>query len=401
MDVNNLLATRTSRMKASAIRELLKIATNPGMISLGGGLPSPDSFPLDLIPELTEKVINKYGSTALQYDITEGFVPLRKALIDYCQSNGIEAKIENIYITSGSQGFLDSIGKLLVSPGDLVAVEGPTYMAALQALNAYGAKYIRMDMDDEGLIPESLENVLKNNKVKFVYSVPTFQNPSGKTIGLKRREQIAEIVKKYDVLFIEDDPYSAIRYTGDKLPTIKSMAPDNVVYVSTFSKIFAPGLRLGFFVAPESFGKWMVVVKQGVDLNTSTYSQALATEYLLGGYLPNQIKKIISIYKPKLEVMLDALKEHMPSEYKFTKPEGGMFVWVHGPNSLDMEDVFNATLKKNVGFVPGKFFYPDPEEGLGTMRLNFTQGTPEKLRYAIKIIGETIKEEIALRKQTR
>jgi len=392
MNFEKILATRTSNIKASAIRELLKIAANPGMISLGGGLPSPDSFPLALMRELTEKVLTKYGAAALQYDLTEGFVPLRKALIDYCKSNGVEAKLENIYITSGSQGFLDCLGKLLISPGDLVAVEGPTYLAALQAFNSYEAKYIQMQTDDEGLVPEALEETLKNNTVKFVYTVPTFQNPSGKTIKIKRREQIAEIIKRYDALLIEDDPYSALRYSGDPLPTIKSMAPENVVYVSTFSKIFAPGLRLGFFVAPEQFGKWMVIVKQGVDLNTTTYGQALAAEYLLGGYLDNHIKKIISIYKPKLDVMLKALEENFPPEYKWIKPDGGMFFWIYGPNSIDMEDVSAISLSKGVGFVPGKFFYPNPEDGLGTMRLNFTNGSHDQLKFAIKIIADSIKE---------
>jgi 2-aminoadipate transaminase len=254
-----------------------------------------------------------------------------------------------------------------------------------------------METDEEGLIPESMEEVLKNYKIKFVYTVPTFQNPSGKTIKTKRREQIAEIIKRYDVLLIEDDPYSALRYTGSPEPTIKSMAPDHVVYVSTFSKIFAPGLRLGFFVAPEWFGRWMVIVKQGIDLNTCTYSQALATEYLTGGYLANHIKKVIGIYKPKMEVMLQALKENYPAEYKWTVPDGGMFFWVQGPSTLDMEDVFKLSLTKKVGFVPGKFFYPNPADGLGTMRLNFTCGTHDQLRHAIKTIGESIKEEKAKR----
>lgn len=392
MNFDNLLATRTSHIKASAIRELLKIATNPGMISLGGGLPSPDSFPLDLIAELTDKVLKKYGSAALQYDLTEGFIPLRKTLIDYCNDIGIKAELQNIYITSGSQGFLDAIGKLLISPGDYVAVEGPTYLAALQAFNAYEGRYVQIQTDDEGLIPESLEEVLNNYKVKFVYTVPTFQNPSGKTIKLKRREQIAEIIKRHDVLLIEDDPYSALRYTGEPLPTIKSMAPENVVYVSTFSKIFAPGLRLGFFVAPEQFGRWMVIVKQGVDLNTCTFTQALAAEYLSGGYLDNQVKKIISIYKPKLEVMLKALEENFPSGYKWIKPDGGMFFWVEGPEGLDMEDVSKISLQKGVGFVPGKFFYPNPADGLGTMRLNFTCVSHEQIRHAIKTIAESAKE---------
>ncbi|MCE1187850.1 MAG: PLP-dependent aminotransferase family protein [Ignavibacteria bacterium] len=396
MDYEKLLATRTANMKASAIRELLKVAASPGMISLGGGLPSPDSFPLELMHELTERVLRKYGAAAMQYDMTEGFGPLRRALIDYCATKGVDAKLENIYISSGSQGFLDAIGKVLVSPGDIVAVEGPTYLAALQALNAYDARYAMIQTDDEGLIPESLEYVLRTNEVKFVYTIPTFQNPSGKTIGLKRRIAIADIIQRYNVLLIEDDPYSSLRYRGEHLPTIKSMAPEHVIYVSTLSKIFAPGLRIGFCVAPEAIGKWLTIVKQGVDLHSSTYAQALGAEYLLGGFVPPQVEKIIKIYQPKLDAMLLALEQNLPDGYKWSRPEGGMFLWVEGPKGLDMEDVYHIAVKKNVAFVPGKYFFPNPADGIETMRLNFTCVTEEQIHYAIKALAEALQEETLL-----
>ncbi|MBU1101555.1 MAG: PLP-dependent aminotransferase family protein [Bacteroidetes bacterium] len=396
MNYDKIYATRTSRIKASAIRELLKLAANPNLISLGGGLPSPDSFPLNLVTELTEKILTKYGSTALQYDTTEGFMPLRKGLVDYLQNYGIRAGLENIYISSGSQGFLDQIGKLLISPGDYVAVEGPTYLAALQAFNAYEAEYAQIETDDEGLIPESMEEIINNYPIKFIYTVPTFQNPTGKTVGLKRREQIAEIILKYDMLLVEDDPYGALRYKGETLPTIQSMAPDNVVYASTFSKIFAPGLRVGFFVAPEKFARWMVLVKQGVDLNTSTYTQAMAAEYLLGGYIPAQVNKIINIYKPKLVTMLDALAYYFPEGYKWSKPDGGMFLWVEGPKGIDMEEVYKKSIERGVGFVPGKFFFPNPEDGIETMRLNFTNVSEEEIKSAVKILAEVAKEQLEI-----
>jgi len=393
MNYNNILASRTSNIKASAIRELLKLGANQKLISLGGGLPSPDSFPLDLVMELTEKVLTKYSSNALQYDTTEGFTPLRKALIEYINSKGIKADFENIYITSGSQGFLDAIGKLLISPGDYVAVEGPTYLAALQAFNAYEAQYLQIETDDEGVIPESMEEIIATYPVKFVYLIPTFQNPSGKTIGLQRRQKIAELAMKYEVLVVEDDPYGALRYKGEHLPTIKSMAADNVIYASTFSKIFAPGLRIGFFVAPEEFGRWMVLVKQGVDLNTCTFSQALATEYLTGGHVSGQVEKIIKLYRPKLETMLESLDNYFPENFKWSKPEGGMFLWVEGPKDMDMEEVYKKSLEKGVGFVPGKYFFPNPEDGIETMRLNFTNISEEQIRFAIKTLAEVIVEE--------
>jgi 2-aminoadipate transaminase len=396
MNCDRILATRTSRIRASAIRELLKLAANPDLISLGGGLPSPDSFPLDLVMELTEKVVKKYGSTALQYDTTEGFTPLRKALIDYVKTKGVDAGLENIYITTGSQGFLDAIGKLLITPGDYVAVEGPTYLAALQAFNAYEVNYAQMQTDEEGVIPASMEEMIQSYPVKFVYTIPTFQNPSGKTIGVQRREQIAEIILKHDVLLIEDDPYSALRYKGEKLPTIKSMAPDNVIYASTFSKIFAPGLRIGFFVAPEILGRWLVLIKQGVDLNTCTFTQALATEYLTGGYVSDQVQKIINLYHPKLETTLKALADNFSSDFKWSEPEGGMFVWVEGPGGMDMEAVYKRAIEKGVGFVPGKFFFPNPDDGIETMRLNFTNIAEEQIKQAIKILALVIKEELKI-----
>ena len=396
MNYEKLLASRTSNMTASAIRELLKLAASPNLVSLGGGLPSPDSFPLDIVMELTEKVINKYGATALQYDMTEGFMPLRKALIEYVAGKGIGAEVENIYITSGSQGFLDAIGKILITPGDYVAVEGPTYLAALQSFNSYEPKYIQIETDDEGVIPDSIEEIVSTYPVKFVYLIPTFQNPSGKTIKRKRREKIAEIIKKYDTLLIEDDPYGALRFKGEEQPTIKSLAPDNVIYASTFSKIFAPGLRVGYLVAPEKLGRWLVIAKQGIDLHTSTFNQALATEYLTGGYVPAQVEKIIKLYAPKLETMLESLEENFPSDCKWSKPEGGMFLWVEGSKGLDMEEVYKLALQKGVGFVPGKFFFPKQGDGIETMRLNFTNVTHEQIRSSIKLLAEVLKHESVL-----
>lgn len=393
MNYEKLLATRTASMKASAIRELLKLAASPNLISLGGGLPSPDSFPLEIVPELTEKVINKYGSTALQYDMTEGFLPLRKGLIDYVASKGIKAGLENIYITSGSQGFLDAIGKVLISPGDYVAVEGPTYLAALQSFNSYEANYLQIETDDEGIVPESIEEIILNYPVKFVYLIPTFQNPSGKTIGVGRREQIADIIKKHNVLLIEDDPYGALRFKGEDVPTIKSLAPDNVIYASTFSKIFAPGLRVGYMVAPEFMGRWLVIAKQGIDLHTSSFNQALACEYLTGGYVPAQVEKIIKLYAPKLETMLGALEQNFPADCKWSKPEGGMFLWVEGPKGIDMEEVYKNALEKGVGFVPGKFFFPRFGDGIETMRLNFTNVTHEQIKESIMILADVLKHE--------
>lgn len=394
MNFENLLARRTRKIGASFIRETLKVVSQPGMLSLAGGYPAPESFPMEIISELTATVLERYSAKAFQYDLTEGFIPLREALVDYLQKKGVRASVDEILITSGAQGVLDALGKILISEGDKIAVEAPTYLGAIQAFNPYEPEYVRMDTDDDGLIPDSLEQVLKSSRIKFIYLVPTFQNPTGRTITLKRRERIANIIQEHNVLLIEDDPYSALRYEGRDIPPIKTLAPDNVVYVSSFSKVFAPGLRIGFCVAPELIRKWLVLVKQGVDLHTSTFNQALAAEYLSGGYLEQHLPKIISIYRPKQETMLHALEKYFPSSFRWSKPEGGMFIWAEGPKGLDMETIFWKSVQKEVVFIPGKFFFTLKGEGLETMRLNYTMIEKETIDRAIKILSEVIHREL-------
>ena len=391
MAFDNLLADRTGQMGVNVIREILKVVDQPGMISLAGGIPAPESFPIDIIRELTGIVIEKYASGAFQYGPTEGFWPLREALVDYLKKREIKADAGEILIASGSQGVLDAIGKVLISRGDQVAVEAPTYLGALQAFTPYEPEYVRMDTDDEGLIPGSLETVLAAGKIKFVYLVPTFQNPTGRTIPLERRREIAAIITRYNALLVEDDPYGSLRYRGrDTLP-IKALAPDNVVYISTLSKVFAPGLRIGFCHAPGQIRKWLVIVKQGIDLHTSTFNQALAAEYLAGGFLENHLPNIIDLYRPKQEAMLAALDAYFPEGFKWSRPEGGMFLWVEGPDGFDMEALYWKAIRQNVAFVPGKYFFTSQEEGMETMRLNYTMTDEEAIHHSIRTLSEVIK----------
>ena len=390
MKFENLLADRTRLMDVNVIREILKVVSQPGMVSLAGGIPAPESFPMEIMRELTAIVIDKYGSAAFQYDPTEGFGPFREILVDYLRLKGISARKEEILVASGSQGVLDAVGKVLISKGDKVAVEAPTYLGALQAFTPYEPEYIRLDTDEDGLIPASLENVLDRGGVKFIYLVPTFQNPTGRSIPLERRLKIAAIIKKYDALLIEDDPYSSLRYRGSAIPTLKSLAPDNVVYISTLSKVFAPGLRIGFCVAPALIRKWLVIVKQGTDLHSSTFNQALAAEYIAGGYLARHLPNIINLYRPKQEAMLAALDKYFPDHFKWSRPEGGMFIWAVGPRGFDMEKLYWKAVEKNVAYVPGKYFYTDPGEGIETMRLNYTMIDEETIDRAIKILSEVM-----------
>ena len=373
MNIDTLLADRTRKMSVNTIREILKVVSQPGMVSLAGGIPAPESFPIDILQVLTKNVLDKYGPASLQYDPTEGFGPLRDALAhDLGSRKGIQAGPEEIFIASGSQGVLDAVGKIFISKGDPIAVESPTYLGAIQAFDPYEPRYITLESDELGLIPESLEKVLDRETVKFIYLVPTFQNPTGRTLPLNRRQRIADIIQTHDALLIEDDPYGDLRYTGQPISPIKTLAPGNVIYVSTLSKVFAPGLRIGYYIAPPEVRDWLVIVKQGVDLHTSTFNQALAAEYIQGGYLEQHLPHIIRLYRPKKDAMLQALQTYFPSEFTWSKPEGGMFVWVEGPADYNMQELYKRCVKQNVAFVPGQFFYTDPAAGIHTMRLNFT-----------------------------
>ena len=384
-------------MEASAVREILKVASSPGVISLAGGLPAAESFPLEIMEELTGTVLAKYGAKALQYDASEGFAPLREALVPHLAARGVTATFDQIVVFSGSQGVLDTAGKIFVSPGDVIAVEAPTYLGALQAFNPYEPRYVELETDDGGLIPESLDRVLATETVKFVYLVPTFQNPTGRTLSLARRKQVAEILKRRDALLLEDDPYSDLRYTGERVPPIKSLAPEHVIYVSTLSKTFAPGLRVGFCVAPADTQQWMVIARQGVDLHTSTLAQALSAEYIAGGYLDRQLPRILDIYRPRQQAMLAALERHLPEDFQWTRPEGGMFVWIRASAGIDTERLYPLVVERGVAFVPGKFFYVHQEDGISTLRMNFTAADPQTIDRAVSIIGDVIVEELGAR----
>lgn len=394
MTFEHLLATRTHHMEASAIREILKVASSPGVVSLAGGLPAAESFPLEIMEQLMGSVLAKYGARALQYDASEGFMPLREALVGMLAARGVTATAEEILVFSGSQGILDGVGKILISPGDVVAVEAPTYLGALQAFNPYEPRYVEMETDDDGLIPEALDRVLAENTVKMVYLVPTFQNPTGRTMPLSRRKQVAEILVRRNALLVEDDPYSDLRYTGEAVPPIKTLAPDNVIYISTLSKTFAPGLRIGFCVAPEPLHRWLVIARQGVDLHTSTLGQALAAEYINGGHLVRQVPRIIDLYRPRQQAMLAALKRHLPEDFRFTRPEGGMFIWIEGSPGLDAERLYARTVARGVAFVPGKFFFVNHEDGKATLRMNFTAADPATIDRAVATIADCIAEEV-------
>jgi len=378
-------------MQTSMLRELLKLTDRPGLISMAGGLPAPESFPLKLILNLTRLVIAKYGANAFQYSQTEGFLPLRTALAVYLNHHHIKCKTENLIISSGSQGILDTMGKIFINKGDKIAVEAPTYLGAIQAFNAYEPKYISLKTDENGILPNHLARVLTKHQVKLIYLNPTFQNPSGRTLSKERRIQVANIIKKHRVLLLEDDPYSSLRFNGRALRPIMNFAPENTVYTSTFSKIFAPGLRVGYAIAPDKVAKMLVLAKQGIDLHSGTFSQALAAEYILGAYMDKQIKKNIRLYAPRKQAMIKNLAKYMPAGFKWSNPDGGLFVWVEGPKDFDSTKFFQKAINTGVAYVPGTYFYTKKGAGKNTIRLNFSNVNEKNIQKGIKILANIIK----------
>lgn len=388
----HLLSKRALGMRKNVIREILRVVSQPGMMSLAGGIPAPETFPVEELYRINETVLDRYGAAALQYDLTEGFAPFREALVGYLTQKGISADAENLLVFNGSQSVLDTLGKILITPGDVIALESPSYLGAISAFSSYTPEYVSIETDDDGIVPASLERALDQQPIKFLYLVTTFQNPTGRTLSVQRRRQVAEIIKAKNALVIEDDPYGDLRFRGQPVPALHTFAPENTVYVSTLSKIFAPGLRLGFCVAPPLIREWLYRAKQGADLHSNTYAQALATEYICGGFIERQVPKIIELYRPRQEAMLAALERHMPGEYRWIKPEGGMFIWVEGPAGVDAEQIYWKAVEQKVAFVPGKYFYIDLEDGLPTMRLNFTRVDEATIEAAIETLAGVVRQ---------
>jgi 2-aminoadipate transaminase len=399
-------AQRAKQVKSSQIRELLKFTQNPEIISFAGGLPAPDVFPAERFEQACHRVLETQARLALQYGATEGYEPLREMIARHTARYGVKAKPENVLITSGSQQALDLIGKLLINLGDRVLVEAPTYLGALQAFNVYGAEYVAVPSDHDGLQTDLLEGSLRLGP-KFMYVLPNFQNPGGTTLAEGRRHELVLLADRYGIPIIEDDPYGQLRYEGEHLPPLivldrENLRRDdgysigNVIYLSTFSKTLAPGLRLGWIVAPpEVIGK-LVQLKQGSDLHTSTFVQMVAYEVARDNFLDEHIKLIRRVYGERREVMLRALEENFPSEVTWTRPQGGLFLWVTLPAGMDCHQLFEAALKENVAFVPGDSFYPGNghvEEARRHFRLNFSNASPDQIREGIRRLGVAIKKQ--------
>jgi 2-aminoadipate transaminase len=396
-------AQRTQRMGSSAIRELLKLTEQPDIISFGGGMPAPDVFPLQEFKEACDRVLTDYGTDAMQYGPTEGYKPLRELITRHTSRYGIDVTPDNILITSGSQQALDLLGKILINRGDRVLVESPTYLGALQAWSAYGAEYVTVPMDENGMMVDALENALRSGP-KFIYVLPNFQNPTGVTLSLERRMKLIELADRYGVPIVEDDPYGQLRYEGEHLPSVVVLDDQfrdskdlcyhgNVIYLSTFSKTLAPGMRLAWVVAPPEVIRKLVQAKQGADLHTSSFVQLVAYEVSRGGFLDRHIKTIREVYGYRRDVMLAAMDGYFPPGVDWTHPQGGLFLWGTMPETVNAADVLKVAIEQKVAFVPGAPFYP-AGGGHNTMRLNFSNATPEKIREGIARLGKVLQDKI-------
>ncbi|MBI5297447.1 MAG: PLP-dependent aminotransferase family protein [Chloroflexi bacterium] len=400
-------AHRTQKMGSSVIRELLKLTEQPDIISFAGGLPAPEVFPLKEFQQACNVVLQNDGAQALQYSTTEGYRPLREMIARHTVRHSVQITADNILITSGSQQALDFIGRLFINRGDYIVVESPTYLGALQAWNAYGAQYISVRADEHGMVVDELEAALRVGP-KFIYILPNFQNPSGSTLSLERRKKLVELADKYGVPIVEDDPYGQLRYEGEHIPTVMMLDSQfrdeqdgeytgdgvytgNVIYLSTFSKLLAPGLRLAWVIAPPEVIKKLVMAKQAADLHTSSFNQYVAYEVARGGFLDEHVKLIRATYKERRDVMLEMMDEMFPSEVRWTHPLGGMFLWGILPEGVDTADVLKIAIERKVAFVPGGAFHPNGG-GKNTMRLNFSYSSPDTIREGITRLGTTLKE---------
>ncbi len=402
--IEQRLARRMKSMRRSVIRELLKLVNRPEIISFGGGMPDPTLFPVNTVRIAAEKVLEKYGKKVLQYSPTEGHEGLRQEIANWLKKReGVELTPEEILPTNASQQGLDLLAKIFLDPGDIILLSAPTYLGALSAFRQYEANLVSIPLDDNGMQVDLLEEKIKQldkkgklNRVKFIYLVPDFQNPSGVTLTLERRKRIIELACEYDLLIVEDTPYRDLRYSGEPVPCFMKLAPKGrVISLFTFSKILFPGLRVGYVVASPDIIDKFVVAKQATDLCSPAFNQAIVCEIMRMNVLSEHIKRLIIRYRDKRDAMLAALNRHMPAEdVSWTKPEGGLFLWVRVPEYLDTTEMFNKALENNVAYIIGSAFYPD-DSGKNTMRLNFSYPTLKLIEEGIRRLAQVVKDEIA------
>ena len=391
-----------SEMKRSVIRELLKLTRRPDIISFAGGLPSPETFPIQEIAELSKDLILKEGHWALQYGPTEGDPRLKEQIIRFIAKDGIAVGPDNLLIVSASQQALDMVARLFLNRKNSVVIGRPSYVGAIGAFRCCGARFVGVELDEAGMrmdmLREKLERMREDgDPPKFIYEVPDFQNPAGITLSLERRKEMLALAKEFQVLVIEDSPYRRLRYVGETLPSLYQLdgGEGRVIALHTFSKIMFPGLRLGWIIADPLIIDKLVILKQAMDLCTPPFTQAVATEYCRRGLLEPRIALNVELYRKKREVMLQALEQHMPKhpDLCWTKPEGGLFLWIRVPPTIDTDSMFYQALEENVAYVVGSGFYSD-EGGKDAMRINFSYPSEAEIEEGVKRLAKVIKKNL-------
>ncbi len=393
--MNNLFANRMINVHKSFIREILKVTADPKVISFAGGLPKPQSFPVREIADAAAKVLAEDGQNALQYSTTEGYLPLRQYIARrYSTKKGLEVEPDEILITNGSQQGLDLIAKVFLNAGDRVVIERPGYLGAIQALSILEPTFIPVPLREDGIDTALLKEALDLNEVKLFHTVVNFQNPSGITYSKQKRIELADIFKDRDTILVEDDPYGELRFTGDDLPSIGSYLQGNVIALGSFSKIVAPGLRLGWVCAPEDVMEKIIVAKQASDLHSNYLSQRIVHQYLSDNDIDEHIVRIKEVYKSQRDTMISSIEKHFPEEVEFTRPEGGMFLWMTLPERVSALRLFDLAGGQDVAFVPGSAFYVD-QGGKNTLRLNFSNSCRDEIEEGIRRLAKVTKDLLA------
>jgi 2-aminoadipate transaminase len=399
------LSKRASGAKRSAIRELLKLTEKPDIISFAGGCPAPETFPHDEFAEIAADELRGNYENVLQYGLTEGSQTLRRVIVDWLRPQGLDVSADQVLVTTASQQALDLLSKALIDPGDVIFVEAPTYLAALQTFSLFEADKIPVPMEEDGMNLDILEQKITQARhagkiLKAVYVIPDFQNPSGITMSLAKRKRLLEIARKQELLIFEDDPYSQLRFTGEMLPSIRSLDDEGrVILIMTFSKVLAAGMRLGLVVADASFMDVLVRVKQATDLCTSKLIQHIAARYIRDYGMEQHLTEIREVYHVKRDAMIAALEKYMPKDegITWTHPEGGLFLWVRLPEEIDTEEMFPRAIENKVAYVVGKAFYVDGR-GQNEMRLSFSLGSTERIEEGIRRLSKVVREQLNARR---
>lgn len=392
MDITTKFSDRVKHLEASAIREIFKLLAKPGIISFAGGAPDPELFPKQEFAQIAKEILETQGNTALQYGITEGYTPLREWTKKRLISQGVLTEDEDVIIVSGGQQGIDLATKSLINPGDGVICEEPSFIGGLNCFRSYNAQLYGVPVLSDGIDTEKLEEILKEHKnVKLLYTISTFQNPSGITVSLEKRKKILELAEKYDFLIYEDNPYGELRFSGEEIPTFKSLDKnDRVIYFGSFSKILAPGMRLGFTSAPAPLLERMIICKQTEDVHTNVLSQMIAYEFVTRYSIDEHIARLRRAYGKKCKLMMDCMDKYFPSQVEHTCPEGGLFLYCTMPDGYDSKELMKKALEKNVAFVPGTSCMIDDKATYSTFRMNYSAASEEDIEKGIKALGEVL-----------